>query len=199
MNSSDRDVSLLEFSIHPPKGWVRYRRDKLAISGPQLAAKMGVTKQRISALEKSELSGAASLKTMRQAAEALGCEFVYALVPKGSQDEHVTLSGSQQLDPLECIHSVQYMDQITDLCRSFHISSLALYGSAARGELNEFSDINFLAEFASVKPLISEFEQMEIQFGRLFGRRVSIADQGVLDDPLYVDGIVADLKIIYLS
>jgi predicted DNA-binding mobile mystery protein A len=38
-------------------------------------------------LEKDELSGGLTLKTMRQAAEAMDCVFVYAVVPRISLEE----------------------------------------------------------------------------------------------------------------
>ena len=74
----------------PAHGWLRAIRDALGMSGPQLARRMGISKQRISALEKAEQSGGASLSSMRQAAEALDCVFVYALVPRDSLEATVT-------------------------------------------------------------------------------------------------------------
>jgi len=200
MFNSESEANLLEFSIHPPKGWLRYKRDKFGITGPQLAAKMGVTKQRISALEKAELSGAASLKTMRQAAAALGCDFVYALVPKGSLHSNSSPMGYQQLDPLECMQEPQSSNQVIEICNAFDIVSLGLYGSAARGEMDEGSDINILAEFGDLDALSdAKVEQIEIQFGRLFSRKVEVVSQQVLEDPVFVDAIIADLKLIYLN
>jgi len=40
-------------------------------------------------LEQDEPSGALTLRTMRQVAEALDCTFVYALVPRSSLEESV--------------------------------------------------------------------------------------------------------------
>ncbi len=200
MNSPNDDISLLEFSIHPPKGWLRYKRDKFGITGPQLATKMGVSKQRISALEKAELSGAASLKTMRQAAAALGCDFVYALVPKGSLEADDSVIEHQVFDPLECLKSAHCSDLVAEICKLFKIKHLGLYGSAARGKLKDESDINLLAEFATEDyPLDSEIEQMEIQFGRLFARKTNIVSQDILDDEEHVDAIMRDLKLLYLT
>jgi predicted DNA-binding mobile mystery protein A len=68
----------------PPRGWLRAIRDALGMSGPQMARRMKLTKQRISALEQAEVTGAATLNSMRQAAEALDCLFVYAVVPRDS-------------------------------------------------------------------------------------------------------------------
>jgi predicted DNA-binding mobile mystery protein A len=73
----------------PVKGWVRAIREALGMSGKQLARRLKVSQPRIPKLEQNELSGAVSLKTMRQAAEALDCVFVYAIVPRTSLEETV--------------------------------------------------------------------------------------------------------------
>jgi transcriptional regulator with XRE-family HTH domain len=52
------------------------------MQGKQLAKKMHVSPARISVLEKDEQRGAVTLKMMHKAAEALDCDFVYALIPK---------------------------------------------------------------------------------------------------------------------
>ena len=64
-------------------------REALGMSGTQLAQRLKVSQPRIPKLEQDELSGAVTLKTMRQAAEALDCVFVYALVPRTSLEETV--------------------------------------------------------------------------------------------------------------
>ena len=76
--------------IHPPvKGWLRSIREALGMSGKQAGERMGVSQPRVVQLEKDELSGSVTLKTMRQAAEAMDCLFVYAMVPRISLDETI--------------------------------------------------------------------------------------------------------------
>lgn len=65
----------------PAEGWIRTVRKALGMSGAQLAERLGVTRARIAQAEKSELEGGATLKSMKAAAEAMGCRFVYAFVP----------------------------------------------------------------------------------------------------------------------
>lgn len=48
---------------------------------------MGVVPSRISQLEKSEITGSTTIKAMREAAAAMECTFVYAVVPNGSLEE----------------------------------------------------------------------------------------------------------------
>lgn len=66
----------------PSKGWIRAIRDALGMSGRQLSQCIHVTKQRVSEIEKQELEGSATLKTMRKVAEGLDCVFVYGFVPR---------------------------------------------------------------------------------------------------------------------
>ncbi len=78
--------SLLTISI-PPKGWIRAVRDALGMNGRQLADRLHVTRQRVALIEKDELGGSATLKTMRRVAECLDCVFVYALIPRTSMEQ----------------------------------------------------------------------------------------------------------------
>ena len=68
----------------PAKGWLRAVREALGMTGKQFARRLGVSAPRVTVLEKDELSGGVTLNTMRQAAEALDCIFVYAVVPRES-------------------------------------------------------------------------------------------------------------------
>ena len=73
----------------PAKGWIRAIRDALGMTGQQLGHRLGLSKQRAAFIEKQELDGAATLKTMRRIAEALDCVFVYGFVPRTSLEKTV--------------------------------------------------------------------------------------------------------------
>lgn len=68
--------------IHTPaEGWVVTVRKALGMSGAQLARRLGVSRASVSQTERNELSGSVTLKHMQGVAGALGCRFVYAIVP----------------------------------------------------------------------------------------------------------------------
>jgi predicted DNA-binding mobile mystery protein A len=48
---------------------------------------MGVAPSRIPAIEKAEVTGATTVRTLRQAAAAMNCAFVYAFVPLEPLDD----------------------------------------------------------------------------------------------------------------
>ena len=73
----------------PPEGWLRTVRSALGMSGPDVAKKMGVTRARVTQAEHAELTGGVTLKSMQATAEAMGCRFVYAIVPSSGRIEDI--------------------------------------------------------------------------------------------------------------
>lgn len=82
------DKALKPFSMlmmHQPKeGWVRTIRQTLHMSTSVLAKRLKVTQSTVVDLESRESEKGVTLKKLEEAAEALGCTLVYALVPKES-------------------------------------------------------------------------------------------------------------------
>ena len=94
------DASLQRFSplldvTAPPKGWIRAIRDALGMTAKQLANRLGVAQQAVARIEKEELEGSVTIKTMRRIAERLDCVFVYGFVPCTSLEETVTRQAKQ--------------------------------------------------------------------------------------------------------
>ncbi len=65
-----------------PGGWLRAVRQATGIPVDVLKKRLGVTKHEVFRLEKSESSSRIVLANLKRAAEALGCELVYGLVPR---------------------------------------------------------------------------------------------------------------------
>ena len=66
----------------PREGWIRTVRKALGMSVVQLASRLGVTRALVSRTESHELTGSVTLKTMHNIAQAMGCRFVFAIIPE---------------------------------------------------------------------------------------------------------------------
>jgi predicted DNA-binding mobile mystery protein A len=66
----------------PKKGWIRAIREATGITVREMARRLHKAPTVAARLEGSEAEYSISLGTLRQAADALGCQLVYALVPK---------------------------------------------------------------------------------------------------------------------
>ncbi len=72
----------------PPSGWVKAIRGSLGLSIRQLADRVGVGHGSINQLEKREPKKRVTLESLENAARAMDCKVVYAIVP---QESGVTL------------------------------------------------------------------------------------------------------------
>jgi predicted DNA-binding mobile mystery protein A len=67
----------------PRDGWVSSIREALGMSVRQFAARLDIDPSGVVRLEKREAEESISLGSLRRAADALDCDLVYALVPRG--------------------------------------------------------------------------------------------------------------------
>lgn len=71
----------------PPTGWLKAIRTALGMSLEQLGKKLNVTKQSVLEMEEREKEGSITIKSLREAANALDMHLVYGFVPKdGTMD-----------------------------------------------------------------------------------------------------------------
>jgi predicted DNA-binding mobile mystery protein A len=66
----------------PKLGWFRAVREALGLSQQHVAKTMHLAQQNIAAFEKAEAEDRITLGNLRRVADAMGCELVYAIVPK---------------------------------------------------------------------------------------------------------------------
>jgi predicted DNA-binding mobile mystery protein A len=85
--------SLLPFEqtkphLRPNRGWLRAIREALGMTLDQVGRSIDRTRQDIAAFESAEADDRITLHSLKLVADAMGCELVYALVPKsGSLQE----------------------------------------------------------------------------------------------------------------
>ena len=77
-----RELRPLVRATRPSRGWIRAIRELLGMTTAQFAKRLGVRQPRVVELERGEVEGSVTVKTLERAAEALGCRLVYVLVPE---------------------------------------------------------------------------------------------------------------------
>jgi predicted DNA-binding mobile mystery protein A len=73
---------LCRWATQRPETWLKAVRTAIGLSAVEMAKRLGVVKWDVYKMEKSEEKASIQIGTLRRAAEAMGCELVYALVPK---------------------------------------------------------------------------------------------------------------------
>lgn len=99
--------------MKPPKGWIKAIREALGMDQLQLAKRLGVSQAAVAQLEKQEPDGKVQIETLKRAAQALDCEFMYVLLPRRPLDlvvhERRLELARRQLATVE--HSMRLEDQ----------------------------------------------------------------------------------------
>lgn len=86
-------------------------REALGMSARDLAGRMGVADSTVVRLEASERAGTVQLNSLRRAADALGCDLVYALVPRRPLDEIVQEQARRQaVKVLASVHHTMLLE-----------------------------------------------------------------------------------------
>lgn len=64
------------------RGWIRFMRESLGMTFKNLGARARLGIPTVQQAERNEVAGKITLNSLRQLAEAMECELVYAFVPK---------------------------------------------------------------------------------------------------------------------
>ena len=80
LDKKTSDLKSAKNIVPQPAGWIKTVREAIGMTVSQLAARLGVTQPRITKMESNEDN--LKLSTMKKAAEAMNCEFVYYFKPK---------------------------------------------------------------------------------------------------------------------
>ena len=68
--------------VKPRGGWLRAIRTSLGMTSTQLAKRLGIAQPNVLALETRETKGKITLEMLERAAQAMGCELRYVVVPR---------------------------------------------------------------------------------------------------------------------
>jgi len=92
-------------------------------------------------------------------------------------------------------------ESLAALCERWRVSELALFGSAARGELTPESDIDLLITFApGAGWSLLDVAQAMLDFEVLFGRPTDLIERPALerhDNPWLKHAILNEAKVVY--
>lgn len=98
----------------PEGGWIASVREALGLSLAEIGRQVRVPRQNIQKFERAEATDRITLATLRRVAGAMGCELVYAFVPKSGSfaelAEHPTRERAAR-DVKSVVHTMALEDQ----------------------------------------------------------------------------------------
>ena len=85
--------------------------------------------------------------------------------------------------------------RLIDICRDHAVTSIGVFGSMARGEASEQSDIDLLVEFGERKSLF-DLVRLERELSATLGRKVDLLTKDALS-PYLRERILSEVQTIY--
>jgi hypothetical protein len=86
---------------------------------------------------------------------------------------------------------------LADLCRRYQVRELALFGSAARGEVRADSDIDLLVEFLPGARIgLMDYAGLMLDLSKLLGRKVDLVSKNGLK-PLIRASVLSETRLLY--
>jgi predicted nucleotidyltransferase len=90
--------------------------------------------------------------------------------------------------------------RLAAICRRHRVRRLGIFGSAARGEATESSDVDLLVEFEKgAETSLFDMVRLQEDLSRLFGRKVDLATPAILENPYRRQAVLRDLREIYAA
>ena len=86
-------------------------------------------------------------------------------------------------------------NKIIEICRQNDVKKVGIFGSMARGESTEKSDVDLIVEFTKRKSLLS-MVSLERKMSLAIGRKVDLLTEKAIS-PYLRDRIHREIKIIY--
>jgi len=85
--------------------------------------------------------------------------------------------------------------KLINICRQNDVIKVGVFGSMARGDANEQSDIDLIVEFSKRKSLLA-LVALEREISAALGRKVDLLTEAAIS-PYLRDRIMLDLQVIY--
>ena len=86
-------------------------------------------------------------------------------------------------------------ERLLNLCQKYQVASLKVFGSVARGEEREDSDIDILVQFVRPVSLLT-LVQFERELSILFGRKVDlVTEEGI--SPYIREAVLSSARGLY--
>lgn len=113
LSQIERAVRQASVPARPPTGWIQAVRLAIGMTTRQLAVRLGVSQSTLAMLEKSESEDRITLQSLRKAADALGCDLQYVLVPRSSLKKRIENRAQEMAYErvARALHSMRLEDQ----------------------------------------------------------------------------------------
>ena len=91
------------------------------------------------------------------------------------------------------------IDSLKNICSTYNVDKMYLFGSALNSNFNDKSDIDFLVKFKSIElsQYFDNYINLKENLKNLFGREVDLLEEQTLKNPILIKSINESKELIY--
>lgn len=95
----------------------------------------------------------------------------------------------------------EFAPEIDALCRKYAVKRLDIFGSAATGDFNADSDVDFVVQLQSCTPVERKRRYFALLFAleELFGRQVDLIEESAITNPYFRESVEATRRTVYAA
>ncbi len=93
----------------------------------------------------------------------------------------------------------KHQSQIIEVCRKYRVRELSLFGSVARGDYRDQSDVDLLVEFEPEAEIgLITFNKLQRELADIVGRPVDLVSKQGLK-PVIRQNVLAEAELLYAA
>lgn len=92
-----------------------------------------------------------------------------------------------------------HIDTLTELCHTYNVEKMYLFGSALNSNFHAKSDIDFLVKFKSIDlaKYFDNYINFKEKLKSLFGRDIDLVEEQTLKNPILIKSINRSKELVY--
>jgi predicted nucleotidyltransferase len=93
----------------------------------------------------------------------------------------------------------RHIDNLNQLCNTYNVDKMYLFGSALNSNFNAKSDIDFLVKFKSIElaQYFDNYFDFKESLKNLFGREIDLVEEQTLRNPILIRSINRSKELVY--
>lgn len=93
------------------------------------------------------------------------------------------------------------IDELIQLCNTYNVKTMHVFGSVCTDKFNENSDIDILISFnnLSVEQYTDNYFELHYKLQDLFGRKIDLLTDKSLSNPYFIKGMEQTKQLIYAA
>ena len=93
------------------------------------------------------------------------------------------------------------IQDLTDICKTYDVKTLHVFGSACTDQFNDHSDIDILVSFKdiSIEKYTDNYFELHYRLEELFERKIDLLTENSLSNPYFIESIEETKQLLYAA